>query len=228
MAYPKVARNRTQEELLQGVEERRRAIRSWGLSLEEMETLIAENPHVYSPVFGFHAEYKCRQLCFTNPNITDVIRPTGYDRREKGDFAFLFRGRRVRLEVKSLDFPSVVHLGEDRWSGSFQCNASDAREVRLPNGRRVSTNCIVAGEWDILAVNLYDFGRQWRFAFARQAHLPRASSAYSEEDRPHLLASTMKITWPPESPFTACLDDLLEGRDQALPLEPEEHHWWDP
>ncbi len=201
---------RSAEEIQAAIQERLETIRSWGLTKEDLETLIAENPHVYSPVSGFHAEYKCRQLCLNIPEISDISRPSGYDKKEKGDFVFSYRGEVLRLEVKSLDGPKVVRNDNDRWQGTFQCNASDARAVELPNGHTVTTNCIVAGGWDVLAVNLYDFGRQWRFAFAKQSDLPRASTQYPDVDRKHLLASSMSIELPLSAPFRDNLKSVLD------------------
>lgn len=195
---------------------RLKTIQSWALTKEDYENLIAENPHVYSPVSGFHAEYKCRQFYLDDERISNIIKPTGYDKKEKGDFVFTYRGKIVRLEVKSLDGPRVVSLGKDKWKGTFQCNASDARAVTLPNGNEVQTNCIVTGGWDVLAVNTYDFGGNWRFAFALQDDLPRASSLYSSEDRQFLLASSMTIEYPFSEPYSgdlyAKLDSFLHHR----------------
>jgi hypothetical protein len=206
------------EEILAAVEQRRRVIKSWGMSLDDLHTMVAENPHVYSPLSGFVAEYKCRQLYLERAEITDIVRPTGYDKKEKGDFKFTYRGERIGLEVKSLDTPKVCHLGEDRWVGQFQCNASDARMVLLPNGEKVSTNCIVAGGWDVLAVSLSAFGGSWRFAFARQSDLPRASVKYAEH-RAHLLATVMKMAFPVNAPFSedlmAVLDTVVRDRKAA-------------
>lgn len=201
---------RTDEEVLAAIEKRRRTIKSWGLSLDDLVTMIAENPHVYSPISGFLGEYKCRQLHLTRPEITEIIRPSGYDKANKGDFVFFYRDESIRLEVKSLDGPKVSDLGSGRWKGPFQCNASDARAVTLPNGHTVVTNCIVAGGWDVLAVNLYDFGGEWRFAFARQDDLPRASSKYTSKDRPFMLATSMTITLPLAPPYTMDLLALLD------------------
>ncbi|MEK6589018.1 MAG: hypothetical protein AABY97_09280 [Chloroflexota bacterium] len=201
----------TIEEIQAKVKARLSIIKSWGLALDDLETMIAENPHVYSPISGFLAEYRCRQLHLTRPEITDLIRPSGYNKADKGDFTFTYKAKPFRLEVKSLDGPSVVNLGRGRWEGTFQCNASDQRKVTLPNKHAINTNCIVAGGWDVLAVNLYAFGGEWRFAFARQVALPRASDMYTPEDRPHLLASSMKITLPLAAPYTPNLTTVLDA-----------------
>jgi hypothetical protein len=194
-------------------EVRRRTIEEWGLDYQTLVTLIAENPHVYSPVAGFFAEYKCRQLYLDRPEITDIVKPSGYEQQAKGDFVFRYKGEEFRIEVKCLDGPSVRRGPGDGWRGTFQCNASTARDVPLPNGRIIHTNCVVVGGWDVLAVSLYDFDRKWRFAFARQDELPRGSDHYAMEDRQFLLPSAMKVTWPLETPFT---ENLLEVLDAVL------------
>ena len=52
-----------------------------------------------------------------------------------------------------------------RYTGSVQCDASDNREVLLPNGRRVQTTNLVVGEFDILAMGLFAFRERWEFGF---------------------------------------------------------------
>jgi hypothetical protein len=204
-------KQRSPEEIRSAIEERRRTIHSWGLSADDFEFIIAENAHVYSPFSGFVAEYNLKRMHLSDPEIMDLSRPSGYNKDEKGDFSFTYRGQPIRLEVKSLDGPRVNDLGGDRWEGTFQCNASDARKVTLPNGHTVATNCIVAGGWDVLAVNLYSFGGSWRFAFARQQDLPRASDKYAAKDRAYLLASSMKIALPLAAPYTENLPALLDA-----------------
>lgn len=168
-------------------------------------------------MFGFVAEYKLRQEWLLRPGITNLIRPRSHNRREKGDFQFGYRDETVRLEVKCLDTPMVRGDAVAGYTGTFQCNASDTRSVHLPNGSTVVTNCLVAGEFDVLAVCLHAFGGEWKFGFALNRELPRSTwRAYTHEQQAYLLKSTMKITWPLEPPFSddlvAVLDDLVRIR----------------
>lgn len=58
------------------------------------------------------------------------------------------------------------------------------------------------GEFDLLAINLLDFGQQWRFAFVKNTDLPRSPYArYTAEQREHLLQTTPKISWPLQPPY---------------------------
>ena len=184
----------------------------WGLSREELNEIIAENPPVLSTLSGFVAEYKLRQLWLRRAGLSNLTRPRASDRKAKGDFTVDYKGRKFVIEVKSLDTPMVKPVG-DGWSGRFQCNASDSRQITLPCGV-VTTNCLAVGGFDVLAVALFHFGKQWRFAFARNDELPRSPFAkYTEEQRKYLLKSSFSITWPLAHPFH---EDLFAVLDSIL------------
>ncbi len=185
----------------------------WELTPEEINEIIAENPPVLSILSGFIAEYKLRKLWLHDGRISALSRPRSHDRKSKGDFKFTYRRHSFTLEVKSLDVPKV-RKDEGGLRGTFQCNASDSREVQLPNGERLKTNCLVAGEFDVVGVSLFAFERRWRFAFARNCDLPRSTwRKYTESQRKHLLKSAMPISWPLESPYR---DDLFSVLDSIL------------
>jgi hypothetical protein len=186
-------------------------LREWNLTLDEMNEIIAENPPVLSTLSGFVAEYKLKKLYLQDPRITNLMRPRSHDRKVKGDFRFQYGQRTFTLEVKSLDVPKVRVEGAG-FRGTFQCNASDSRPVRLPNGDELTTNCRVVGEFDILAVALFAFDRKWNFAFAHNSDLPRSTwSKYTPTQRQFLLKSSMSITWPLEAPFQGDLFTVLDS-----------------
>ncbi len=167
-------------------------------------------------MFGYVAEYKLRKEWLLRPEVTNLIRPRSHDRKAKGDFRFEYRGHSITVEVKSLDTPKVRHHDEV-YEGTFQCNASDSREVVLPNRKKLTTNCLVVGEFDLLAVCLFSFGNRWRFAFALNRDLPRTTwRGYTPAQRKYLLKSAMAISWPLRAPFTAepfgLLDRLVAER----------------
>jgi len=83
--------------------------------------------------------------------------------------------------------------------------------VRLPNGEELTTNCLVVGEFDVLAVSLFAFERKWNFAFARNEDLPRSTWAkYTPVQRQFLLKSSMAITWPVAPPYHTDLFSVLD------------------
>lgn len=96
-------------------------------------------------------------------------------------------------------------------SAIFQCDASDRRAVKLPNGNVVETTCLVVGEFDIVAVSLFGFRGKWEFAFALNQELPRTpSKKYADADKPFLIKSGIGISWPIREPFTHDLLSLFQ------------------
>lgn len=181
-------------------------LNAWGLTRAELSEIVAENPSMRGLMFGFVAEYKLKKQWLLRPGITNLIRPSSHDRKQKFDFGFDYKGMKVELEVKCLDTPKVKYVN-GVYCGTFQCNASDSREIQLPNGDKVTTNCLAVGGFDVLAVALFAFDKTWRFAFALNRDLPRSpSEKYTKRQRKYLLKSSMGISWPLEAPFA---DDLF-------------------
>lgn len=183
----------------------------WGITANELAEIVAENPSMRGLMFGFVAEYKVKKEWLLRQGIENLIRPRSHDRTQKCDFRFEFRGMEVKLEVKCLDTPKVKLLADGSYKGTFQCNASDTTEVILPNRKKVVTNCLVVGGFDVLAVCLFAFGKTWRFAFALNDDLPRTTwPGYTRSERKYLLKSAMPITWPLQPPYEADLFAVLD------------------
>lgn len=189
----------------------------WEITPQELEELIRANPSLRGITFGYIAEYKLRKLWFSDPRIDNLHKPDDHARLKKGDVAFHYRGREIKIEVKSLQTNSI-RRSADTVYGKFQCDASDRRKIELPNSSIVETTCLLVGEFDLLAVNIFAFGYGWKFAFARNQNLPRTtSSKYRPEDQKYLLASQMEISLPLEPPFEAepfrLLDEIVSKRE---------------
>lgn len=122
-----------------------------------------------------------------------------------------------KIECKSLQTNSIRCL-ENTFVGKAQCDASDRRTVTFADGSTLETTCLLAGEFDILAVNLFAFENKWRFIFAKNTDLPRSRfKRYTEEQRSQLLASLVPVTWPPQPPFRE--DPFsLRNSNKTLPL----------
>ena len=174
----------------------------WGVTLDEINDILAERPSVRGILLGFIAEYKLAQIWFSNdPRVDSLERYKNHDRTRAGDLGFRYKGVLVSVQVKSLQSSSVLKT-ETGYKGTLQCDASDRRLVHLPNGESVETTCLPVGGFDLLAVNLFEFGQEWRFAFAKNSDLPRTtSSKYTPEQREFLLATSVRITWPLQPPF---------------------------
>lgn len=168
-------------------------------------------------LLGYLGETKAKKTWFDGrKEVTNVKKYDDHDRTKKGDISVTYGGREFFIEVKSLQTNSIRCV-DKVMCGKAQVDASDRRPVKLFDGSVVETTCLLVGEFDILAVNLFSFGEGWRFIFAKNKDLPRSKSKkYTPEQQQHLLATTVNVSWPPEPPFTTdpypLLDELLRGR----------------
>jgi hypothetical protein len=202
----------------------------WKLTYEEVNELLAATPSLRGMVFGNVAEFKLRKNWFENDERVSALKKyDDHDRKKKGDLSFFYKGFEMKLESKSLQSNATKRLPDGTWFAKFQCDASDKRLVTLPNGSTVATTCLVVGEFDLLAVNLFGFHRDWVFGFAKNEDLPRTKrKIYSEYEQQHLLTSLMPITWPLQEPYHdepwSLLDELVEekrrGKAPELPSKP--------
>lgn len=188
-------------------------LEKWQITAEELTQIVNDNPSLRGFIFGYVSEYKVRAYFDGHAGIKNVMKYDDHDRTSKGDISFRYRGKEFRVEAKSLQTNSVKNIGADKWTGKFQCDASDRREISLPNGHKVNTTCLAVGEFDIVAVSLYAFGDQWRFAFAKNSDLPHPgarSRNVSMEDRKYLIKTLIDISWPLQAPFTTDVYSLLD------------------
>lgn len=187
----------------------------WNVTVEDLTELVDANPSLRGMIVGYLAEQKLRQIWVGDDRVQKLIKYDDHDRTKKGDVFFEYKGVQVRVEVKSLQ-TNHVEKTPTGWKGKFQCDASDRRPVTLPNGEVVETTCLLVGEFDLLAVNLFEFGQEWRFAFAKNEDLPHPTRKYTPEQRQYLLKGMMDITWPLQPPYRdepfALLDEILRKK----------------
>ena len=183
------------------------------LTRDELEELLQQNPSMRGLFVGYIAEKRLCDIWFPGQ---DLHKYDDHDRRKKGDRWIMHRGHELSIEVKSLQSNSVEKT-EKGWKGRFQCDASDRRKVTLPTGGILETTCLVVGEFDMLAINLFEFGRKWHFAFARNVDLPRSKGhKYTAEQKQHLLQTTPRIELPLSPPYYddpfVVLDKIVESK----------------
>jgi hypothetical protein len=191
----------------------------WKLTLEELDEILSERPSLRGITFGYVGEYKLRKMWFRDERIKGLRTYDNHDRARKGDLTFFYKGVEISVEVKSLQTASISREG-DHPTGKFQCDVSDRRRVILPNRDEIQTTCLLVGEFDLLAVNLFEFHEDWLFAFAKNKDLPRSRYAhYTPEQREHLLATLIEVTWPLNHTFEAepfaLLDDIAAEKQRG-------------
>lgn len=189
-------------------------LEKWQISAEELTKIVDENPSLRGFMFGYVSEYKARTYFDGHENIEKLMKYDDHDRSSKGDISFIYKRKEFKIEAKSLQTNSVIRTGDSSWTGKFQCDASERREIPLPNGHTVNTTCLAVGEFDIVAVSLYAFGDEWKFAFAKNSDLPHPgarSRNVAEADREYLIKTLIDITWPLQPPFTTDVYALLDS-----------------
>ncbi|MGO9322496.1 MAG: hypothetical protein ACLQBY_17095 [Solirubrobacteraceae bacterium] len=173
--------------------------------------LLRERPSVRGMVYGFLAEVQFAHWLDQNGIPVETHTVDDDHAKTKSDRTIPYKGRRYTIQVKSMQTNSI-RLSERGYTAGIQCDGSDRRTVRLPNGHDITTTNYVAGEFMILATPLHPFERKWDFAFRLNSTLPRTTSRkYPEEDWPYLLKTMVPITWPLQEPWTTDLLALLDG-----------------
>ncbi len=195
-------------------------LKRWKITVQELTEVVDQSPSLRGILLGYIAEKKFHDAFLNHPSITEIGKDDDHDRRRKGDRRILYRGKPFTIEVKSLQTNLVKRLGEDQWIGKTQVDASDCRDVPLPDGSRLRTTCPLRNEFDLLAVNCFAFGEKWRFAFALNRELPlNTYRKYTEYQRSCLLPTLITIEWPLKPPFAADPFELLDrliGKKRSL------------
>ena len=197
----------------------RNLLERWQLTQQELSEIISQNPSMRGLLLGYVAEYKLRKMWFSDDRIDSAHKYDDHDRSRPSDLEVQYKGVPVTIEVKSLQTASV-QKNEEGYQGKFQCDASDRRTVELPNGESMQTTCLVVGQFDLLAVNLFAFREQWDFAFIRNRDLPRSRyRRYTPEQRQYLLATLVGVTLPVQAPFESepfrLIDEIAREKSQA-------------
>lgn len=181
--------------------QRQSILKRWGLTEQELTEIIHENPSMRGLMLGYIAEYKLRKMHFSGSVFEKVQKSDDHDRSRKGDLTVTFNGREFKIECKSLQTNSIRKT-EEGYEGKYQCDASDRRKVKLRGRKEIETTCLLVGEFDIIAVNLFSFEEKWRFAFALNEDLPRSNfQKYPVSIRRQLLATLMPVSWPLHPPY---------------------------
>ena len=176
-------------------------LKRWDTTVEELTQVVDQNPSLRGMLLGYLAELKLEKLWLRHGEISNVSKHDDHDRKKKGDRVVIYKGKEFIFESKSLQ-TNTIRRTEEGWVGKAQVDASDRREVILPDGTGVNTTCLLRDEFHILAVNIFAFEEEWRFVFAKNSDLPSSRyRGYTAYQRSHLLATLVTVHWPPKYPF---------------------------
>ena len=190
----------------------------WEITEQQLSELVTQNPSLRGIILGYIAEKKFHDMFLNNPEISDINKDDDHDRSRKGDRRITYKGHTLIIEVKSLQTKTVEKIDKNNWVGKAQVDGSDKRTIKFKDGSELHTTLLKKGEFDLLAVNCFAFGQEWRFAFAKNRDLPCSNfKKYTEEQRKQLIASLIPVQWPPQPPFTMdfiqILDEIIADRN---------------
>ena len=188
----------------------------WDITPEELTELVDNNPSLRGMILGYLAELKLEKLWLSGDQISELRKHDDHDRKSRGDRIILYKGHQFIFESKSLQSATIAKT-DAGWIGKAQVDASDRREVELPDKSLVTTTCLLKGEFDVLAVNLFAFEDKWRFVFARNSDLPTSEyRKYTPYQREHLLVTLVNVHWPPRPPFReepfTLMNEIIQNR----------------
>ncbi|MCC7293489.1 MAG: hypothetical protein IT449_15635 [Phycisphaerales bacterium] len=184
----------------------------WSISVDELTRLVDRNPSLRGILLGYVAEHHLTKLLESSDQISASFKHDDHDRSKKGDRVVMYKEHRFVVEAKSLQTHSVEALGDDRWMGKAQVDGSDRRTVTFRDGTKLETTLLLPGEFDVLAVNCFAFGGTWRWVFCKNSDLPRSSyKKYTKAQPAGLLASLVKVDWPPTPPFSGDVFRILDA-----------------
>jgi hypothetical protein len=201
----------------------------WGITAEELTAIVDNNPSLRGVLIGYIGEIKLKEFLARSKRVDGLHKADDHDRSNKNDLALSYKGHRFTIEVKSLQTHTVKKatlLGnKEMFTGKYQCDASDCRKVKLPDGSEVTTTCLVAGEFDIVAVNLFAFRGQWEYGFALNRDLTKSRyKGYTADQQKYLIATLQSVSLPLAPPYEAdiyvLLDKLEKEKRQGVPTKP--------
>lgn len=175
-----------------------------GITIDHISQIAATNPSFRGMLLGYTAELKLKELISCVPGVFNITKQNDHDRSKKGDFHINYLGHDLYIELKSIRTDTAV-CKDGIWTGKAQVDASDKRQITLPNGQKFATTLLLRGGFDILSVNCFAFGNEWKFSFILGSDLPYPSSKKYGEISTFLLAGMINVTWPAIGKY---VDDL--------------------
>jgi hypothetical protein len=165
-------------------------------------------------MLGYIAEEMFLKFLRKNDAVSDLRQHNDHDRSmNKADVDFLIGGRRVSVQLKSIQTNSICFRSDlSMLHASVQNDGSDKREVRLEGGEVVLTTNYRVGDYDVLAVPLFPFTGQWDFAYKLNRSCRRTTSKkYTANQQRQLLSTMEEITYPLTDHWSTNLESVAKS-----------------
>jgi len=205
----------------------------WKLDPKEFNRIIHKNSNALSAIYGYVAEERLREEYLEDDHRVTYLRsPADQDSADKGDWAFKWRDKLMKIEVKSLQTHTIQEVDSSqttltdngqkpvKYKAGFHLKGTSDQRTITHEGEEYHTTLmdVENTDVDIMAVNLYKIKDEWDFAFLKVDDLPRSKgSNYPDSLRQKLARSQIKLTIPLQDPFTkdlyGLMDDILEDRE---------------
>lgn len=189
---------------------------------EALMQLLKENPSLRGMTYGYVAEAAFVKF-LEKLGIKEHFKPDDH-KKTKSDRTFNVRGKQYTIQLKSVQTNSVREIVPGSFKAKVQNDASDARRIKLPNGKTIITTCYLVGEYDVLGVSLQPFTGEWRFAFKKNKNLRRTTSnRYTPYAQKFLLGTLEDISFPLSPDWTEDLFSLLKDADLGTSLSEKKY-----
>jgi len=185
---------------------------------EDLVQSIKRAPSLRGMILGYIAEEMFEKYVPKTYDLIssdDIQKHDDHDRKfNKSDRTIRYNKRLYRIQLKSIQTNSIKRNVETGLlQADVQNDASDSRTIFLPSGRAIITTCYARGDYDILAVPLFPFTGEWKYAYKRNLDCRSTSSKkYDEADWPYLLATTETITWPLSDDWHSNLFEIMDDK----------------
>ena len=197
------------------------------LSEDEFKHMIA---HVFSNNIsalaffeGYSSEYILEKLVLDTPHVSGCYKPGDNNTHEKGDLVASYKEVPVSIEVKNVRRRGsstqrkpklVTNLEEQYWVGHFCTRAGRSRIVTFSDGSKSHSYNCVRGQYDVIAVNVYQFTGRQQFMYCLEKDLPSTKHTPKTHLSPLQCHETLQpevtVRWPPVAPWTDSLEEILE------------------
>ncbi len=179
-----------------------------GFSLQDVQSLVDDNPYLRGYLQGYLAEARLRTLVESLPGVESVAKIPDAS-SAKGDLEVVFRGCQLSIESKSLSTGVLrKDVLNEAWEASVLCKNTDKREVYVEGLGDIRSVNLRKGEFDILSICTYPVTGRWEFVFLPNRFLPEP------EDKPGFIKSRFTINTATTVGLTSNLLGLL--RETAL------------
>lgn len=144
------------------------------IPLEELESIIEENPKLRGVIQGYIAEYKLIDKLRSTPGVTDVSKIP--DRHGvKKDIQIKYLDTDITIECKSILSATVkTDTIHGTWQGTVQCKNSDSIHA-IVNGEATKHTNLTRGGFDIMSISTYAVDGLWNAVYIENRYMPQAT-----------------------------------------------------